>query len=284
MALEPDAVRLMTIHAAKGLEFPVVCVADLGRTGQGLTPDLLLDGERVGLRLASLDGSPSRGCLRYEELCAERRLAEAAEEERIVYVAMTRARERLLLSGAVDFATLARRASRRRTDRVACPRARRGGARERPHPRARRARLDDRCAPGGSAGHSRRSSLRVSHTLLVECAPDRRRGPAHRALAPHRRYPGRDRRGYAREMRPRPPAETPPGRVAADPASAGREGDGARETVADASLFARAREHDDTRAREQLIERYLPLARRLARRYQRAEEPLEDPCRSPASA
>ena len=28
-----DAVRLMTIHRAKGLEFPVVCVADLGRTG-----------------------------------------------------------------------------------------------------------------------------------------------------------------------------------------------------------------------------------------------------------
>jgi RNA polymerase sigma-B factor len=32
----------------------------------------------------------------------------------------------------------------------------------------------------------------------------------------------------------------------------------------------------DARAREQLVERYLPLARRLARRYQRAEEPLED--------
>jgi ATP-dependent exoDNAse (exonuclease V) beta subunit len=102
--VEPDAVRLMTIHAAKGLEFPVVCVADLGRTGQGLSPDLLVDGERIGLRLASLDGSQTRSCLQYEELCAERRLAEAAEEERIVYVAMTRARERLLLSGAVDFA------------------------------------------------------------------------------------------------------------------------------------------------------------------------------------
>ena len=30
-----DAVRLMTIHRAKGLEFPVVCVADLGRQGGG---------------------------------------------------------------------------------------------------------------------------------------------------------------------------------------------------------------------------------------------------------
>jgi ATP-dependent helicase/nuclease subunit A len=100
---EPDAVRLMTIHAAKGLEFPVVCVADLGRIGNGMQPDLLVDGERIGLRLASLDGSEPVGCLEYERLCEQRRAAEAAEEERIVYVAMTRARERLLLSGAVDF-------------------------------------------------------------------------------------------------------------------------------------------------------------------------------------
>jgi RNA polymerase sigma-B factor len=44
----------------------------------------------------------------------------------------------------------------------------------------------------------------------------------------------------------------------------------------DAELFRRAREQADGHAREQLIERYLPLAKRLARRYQRAEEPIED--------
>jgi RNA polymerase sigma-B factor len=43
----------------------------------------------------------------------------------------------------------------------------------------------------------------------------------------------------------------------------------------DAELFAQARAGDG-HAREQLVERYLPLARRLARRYQRSEEPLED--------
>jgi RNA polymerase sigma-B factor len=46
--------------------------------------------------------------------------------------------------------------------------------------------------------------------------------------------------------------------------------------VPDGELFERLRQHGDARAREQLIERYLPLARQLARRYQRAEEPLED--------
>ncbi len=101
--VEPDAVRLMTIHAAKGLEFPVVCLADLGRQPNTQTPDLLVDGERVGLRLVRLDGEGSKATLDYEDLCSERREREAQEEDRILYVAMTRARERLLLSGAVDF-------------------------------------------------------------------------------------------------------------------------------------------------------------------------------------
>jgi ATP-dependent helicase/nuclease subunit A len=101
---EPDAVRLMTIHAAKGLEFPVVCVADLGRQPNAQTPDLLVDGERVGLRLVRLDGARSSPALDYEALCRERLGREVEEEDRILYVAMTRARERLLLSGALDFA------------------------------------------------------------------------------------------------------------------------------------------------------------------------------------
>jgi ATP-dependent exoDNAse (exonuclease V) beta subunit len=101
--VEPDAVRLMTVHAAKGLEFPVVCLADLGRQPNTQTPDLLVDGNRLGIRLARLDGARSTPALDYEQLCQERRRAEAEEEDRILYVAMTRARERLLLSGSIDF-------------------------------------------------------------------------------------------------------------------------------------------------------------------------------------
>ncbi len=55
-------------------------------------------------------------------------------------------------------------------------------------------------------------------------------------------------------------------------ASGGRH----RDAVADAELFAQMRERGDAHAREQLIERYLPLARSLARRYQRTEEPMDD--------
>jgi ATP-dependent helicase/nuclease subunit A len=101
--VEPDAVRLMSIHAAKGLEFPVVCVADLGRAQNNRLPDLLVDGPRIGLQLVRLDGGKACRTLDYEDLAEERRRAESEEEDRILYVALTRARERILLSAAVDF-------------------------------------------------------------------------------------------------------------------------------------------------------------------------------------
>jgi ATP-dependent helicase/nuclease subunit A len=100
-----DAVRLMSVHAAKGLEFDVVCIADLGRAPSVGVPDLLVEGDRVGVRLLELTDPEPRPALEYAQLADERRAAQAQEEDRIVYVAMTRARERLLLSGAVDFSS-----------------------------------------------------------------------------------------------------------------------------------------------------------------------------------
>jgi len=98
-----QAVQLMSIHAAKGLEFPVVCLADLGRAPIESVEDVLVDGQRLGLRAAALDGARPRAALEFEQLREEHLDAHAQEEQRILYVAMTRARERLLLSGAVDF-------------------------------------------------------------------------------------------------------------------------------------------------------------------------------------
>jgi ATP-dependent helicase/nuclease subunit A len=96
-----DAVRLMTIHRAKGLEFDVVCVADLGR-GPRWRADLMRVGRdgRFGMRLAEPGTGRRESALDYKALGDERYAAESREERRLFYVAMTRARERLILSGA----------------------------------------------------------------------------------------------------------------------------------------------------------------------------------------
>jgi RNA polymerase sigma-B factor len=57
---------------------------------------------------------------------------------------------------------------------------------------------------------------------------------------------------------------------------AARTGHPVRERKCETYLFARYQEEGDMLAREKLVERFLPLARRLARRYERASEPLED--------
>ena len=111
-------VRVMTIHAAKGLEFETVAVADLGRglTSGGQPPELRLDFEdeaiaaeegdgpppaRVGLRLARA-AAVSIDTEGYKSLGEAAGDAEAEESGRLVYVAASRAERRLILSGVYD--------------------------------------------------------------------------------------------------------------------------------------------------------------------------------------
>jgi len=98
-----DVVRIMSVHKSKGLEFPVVFIPDMGKQFnlKDLDADILLHSE-VGLGPMYCDSARR---IKYPTLAhhavkeAKRREA-FSEEMRILYVAMTRAKERLVMVGS----------------------------------------------------------------------------------------------------------------------------------------------------------------------------------------
>jgi ATP-dependent helicase/nuclease subunit A len=96
-----DAVNLMTVHAAKGLEFPIVFVGDIGRGTGGTSGPVRL---RPGT--GGSEPSVSIGVFRSEADREEER-AEREETKRLLYVALTRARDRLYLTATVRKGRLA---------------------------------------------------------------------------------------------------------------------------------------------------------------------------------
>ncbi len=95
-----DAVRMLSVHGAKGLEFPVVFLVSMHKApgGKSKKPRIELSRER-GLgalwRIEGQDETQQDAAMRAAE--DARKTREAAEEDRLLYVAMTRAEERLIL-------------------------------------------------------------------------------------------------------------------------------------------------------------------------------------------
>ncbi|HWM91801.1 MAG TPA: UvrD-helicase domain-containing protein [Thermoanaerobaculia bacterium] len=92
-----DAVQVMTIHGAKGLDFKHVYLVQLHKQSMGESGPRTEVGrtgeEHWEYRLL---GAPTLG---FDQVAAERREVEAAERVRTLYVAMTRAKDRLVLAG-----------------------------------------------------------------------------------------------------------------------------------------------------------------------------------------
>ncbi len=95
-----DAIAILSVHQAKGLEWPIVLVPDLGAAARADTRRALLDADgRLCAQLydAAREEHVETAAMRSARE-AERRAA-AAESRRLLYVALTRARDRLVLSG-----------------------------------------------------------------------------------------------------------------------------------------------------------------------------------------
>jgi ATP-dependent helicase/nuclease subunit A len=98
--LNSDAVQIMTIHAAKGLEFPITVVAGMASQKKN-TPETLLISRagRIQFNLGKNSQEKAIESSGYAELAkGEMKLEQTQEENRLTYVAMTRAQDHLIVS------------------------------------------------------------------------------------------------------------------------------------------------------------------------------------------
>lgn len=98
-----DVVRIMTIHKSKGLEFPVVFLAGCGKEFNIIEKSIPLHKKwGLGLEEINVDKGYRRSTIA-KQITAAANVAESiSEEERKLYVAMTRAKEKLIVTGVVN--------------------------------------------------------------------------------------------------------------------------------------------------------------------------------------
>ena len=95
---DEGAVRVMTVHGAKGLEFPVVVLTGINSPSRYTAGPVLFDRDarRIEVGLGSQENRIATSG--YEEMAEREKLVQEAEEVRLMYVACTRARDHLVLS------------------------------------------------------------------------------------------------------------------------------------------------------------------------------------------
>ena len=101
---DQDAIRIMTIHGSKGLEFPVVFLAGTGfstRSKDAQDHVLISEGLGIGMDYADPEHQVRYPSLLKQAMLDEIRATGMAEELRLLYVAMTRAMDRLIIVGSV---------------------------------------------------------------------------------------------------------------------------------------------------------------------------------------
>ncbi len=98
-----NAVRIISVHKSKGLEFPVVFLAELesGFNKRDIQDDLIVDVKNtLGLKVVDLQSNSKLRSLAHQVIGEKKRAMMLAEEMRILYVAMTRAKHRLILTAS----------------------------------------------------------------------------------------------------------------------------------------------------------------------------------------